>query len=189
MLQFQVDEERMAGEIYRSFGEQWKLRPFQNIPRAEARHQAALTQLAQRAGVTIAPTTAVGRYATPEIQARYEALIARGRDSEVEALKVGALIEEQDIADLRVLVATTDNADLRAVAAALEAGSRHHLRAFVRNLKARGVAYESQVLPAEEVVEIIQGGRLGRDAASRRPGSGRHRGDERRAGEIVTPEA
>lgn len=189
-LQFQIDEERMAGEIYRRLGEQWQARPFQNIPRAEARHHAALVQLAGRAGMAVEKETVPGRYLTPEVQARYDALMARGGGSLVDALKVGAFVEEQDIADLRAMMATTDNADLKTVAAALEAGSHNHLRAFVRNLKARGVSYEPQVLPAEEFSGIIANDRgHGGRAASLRPGPGRRHGGGRLAGTIATPPA
>jgi len=68
---------------------------------------------------------------------------------------VGALVEEQDIADLRAMVQATDNEDLRAAAAVLEAGSRNHLNAFVRNLRTRGVTYEPQVLTSADYGEIV----------------------------------
>lgn len=163
MLQFQIDEERMAGEIYRSLGELWDLLVFDNIQRAEARHQAALELLAERAGLAVATETEAGRYLTAEVQARYDALIDLGRSSADAALKVGAFVEEQDIVDLRILVATTDSAELQAIVATLEAGSRNHLRAFVRTLAARGIAYEPQVLSQEELAEIMAGDNRGRD--------------------------
>jgi hypothetical protein len=168
-LRFQIDEERMAGELYRTFGEKHDVRPFKNIPRAEARHRELLENLATRAGLIPARPTTAGRYETPAIQARYDALLARGQVSLVEALKVGALVEEQDIADLRALVATTDNPELKSVVSALEQGSRHHLNAFVRNLRARGIDYVPQVLTPAEVAEITVAapGRSGRRRANR----------------------
>ncbi|MCF7688907.1 MAG: DUF2202 domain-containing protein [Cephaloticoccus sp.] len=154
-LSFQIDEERMAGEIYRTLGKQWSLRPFINIPRAEDRHQALLVSLATRAGLPPVGETTPGKFQTPEVQARYDALVKRGEVSLLEALQVGALIEEQDIADLRAMVHSTGSADLKSAATVLEAGSRNHLRAFVRNLCARGVEYEPRILSAEEYVEIV----------------------------------
>lgn len=159
-LRFQLDEERMAGELYVAFGKKHAARPFTNIPRAEARHREILQQLATRAGLTVA-AAAAGRYETAAIQARHDALWARGQASLIEALKVGALVEEQDIADLRALAATTDHPDLRAAVAVLERGSRHHLAAFVHNLRARGVDYEAQVLPPGELAQLISAGRDG----------------------------
>lgn len=154
-LRFQLDEERMAGELYLALGEMHAARPFTNIPRAEARHRELLQNLAARAGLPIPAATVAGRYETAAIQARYDALLARGRGSPLEALKVGALVEEQDIADLRALAITTDQAELKAAIAALERGSQHHLNAFVRNLEARGVSYAPQVLDAEVYAALI----------------------------------
>jgi len=154
-LSFQIDEERMAGEIYRTLGKQWSLHPFISIPRAEDRHQALLTSLATRTGLPAGGETTPGKFQTPEVQARCDLLVSRGGTSLVEALKVGALVEEQDIADLRAMVQATDNEDLRAAAAVLEAGSRNHLNAFVRNLRTRGVTYEPQVLTSADYGEIV----------------------------------
>lgn len=165
-LRFQIDEERMAGELYQAFGEKQDAMPFKNIPRAEARHRQLLENLATRAGLVPAKTTAAGRFETPAVQARYDALLARGQASLIEALKAGALVEEQDIADLRVLAAATDSPELKSAVTALEQGSRHHLNAFVRNLRARGIDYVAQVLTPAEVAEITA-------AAPGRPGRGR----------------
>lgn len=165
-LLFQIDEERMAGELYRAFGEKQDVMPFKNIPRAEARHHQLLLDLAHRAGLAPDGTVTPGRFATAAIQARYDALLARGQTSLIDALKTGALVEEQDIADLRGLAATTDSPELKSVVTALEQGSRHHLNAFVRNLRARGVEYVAQVLAPAEVAEITA-------ATPGRPGRGR----------------
>jgi hypothetical protein len=153
-LLYQIDEERMAGELYRAFGEKFAARPFSNIPPAEARHQQLLENLATRAGLTPAKATTPGRYATPAIQARYDALLAQGQTSLIEALTVGALVEEQDIADLRVLAATTDSPEVKSVMTVLEQGSRHHLNAFGRNLRSHGVDYVAKILTPAEVAEI-----------------------------------
>lgn len=171
-LRFQIDEERMAGELYRTFGEKQEVMPFRNIPRAEARHRQLLENLATRAGLAAAKPTTAGHFETPAIQARYDALLARGQASPIEALQVGALVEEQDIADLRALAATTDSPELKAATTALEQGSRHHLNAFVRNLRARGIDYVAQVLTPAEVAEITAAapgrpGRLGQPGRRR----------------------
>ncbi len=171
-LQFQVDEERMAGELYLALGEKHAARPFRNIPRAEARHRELLQNLAARAGLPAPAVTATGCYETAVIQARYDALLERGQASLIDALRVGALVEEQDIADLRALAATTDHPEMLAAIAALQRGSQHHLRAFVRNLRARGVDYEAQVLPPAEVARLISAGRNGQRNPSR-PHAGR----------------
>ncbi len=158
-LLFQIDEERMAGELYRAFGKQWSARPFKNIPRAEDRHHALLLGLAARAGLSPVGATTAGRFEMAAVQTRYDNLLASGEASLISAFKAGALLEEQDIADLQTLVAATDNEDLKSVATILEAGSRNHLRAFVRNLRSRGIEYAPQILPEDEFDRIIGAGR------------------------------
>lgn len=170
-LRFQIDEERMARELYTAFGAQWDLRPFEQIPEAESRHEAALRALAARAGVT-GPAATPGKFGTAAVQKRYDTLLARGRESAEAALRAGAFVEEQDIADLRTLAATTDNAEMKQVVVALEQASGHHLAAFVRNLEARGVTYVPQVLNAEEFAALSAKG-------GHRAGGGRNRGGRR----------
>lgn len=152
-LFFQIDEERMARELYTAFGAKWGARPFQNIPHAEARHEAVLQALAKRAGLAETEATP-GRFATAEVQRRYDALLAQGMKSATDALQAGAFVEEQDIADLRALAATTDSTELKQAVVALERASGHHLSAFVRQL---GAGYKAQVLPAADVAALTGG--------------------------------
>jgi len=72
-----------------------------------------------------------------------------------DALKVGALIEETDIRDLKERLEQTDNEDVKLVFQNLLCGSENHLRAFIRLLKAYGIEYSPQVLSQEEFDEIV----------------------------------
>jgi len=153
-LRFQIDEERMARELYTAFAEKWGLQPFKMIPQSEARHEGILRQLAVRAGVA-APTAVAGKFDSQEVQLRYDALLALGLESADSALRASAFVEEQDIADLDTLLAATDSPDLKAAANSLRHGSTNHLRAYVGTLKARGVTYEPKVLATEEFTAII----------------------------------
>lgn len=153
-LRFQIDEERMARELYTAFGTKWGLQPFKMIPQSEARHEAVLRQLAVRAGAT-APVATAGLFETGEVQLRFDALFALGLESADSALRAAAFVEEQDIADLDTLIAATDSPALKEAATALRNASTHHLRAFVGTLKARGVTYEPKLLKAEEFTAIV----------------------------------
>jgi hypothetical protein len=165
-LLFQIDEERMARELYAAFGEKWDLRPFRNIVQAESRHEAVLRALAKRAGLGL-PETVAGRFSTAAVQERYDTLLVRGLQSAQAALQTGALVEEQDIADLRVLAKSTDNVELRQAVAALERASGHHLSAFVRNI---GAGYTAQVLPAADVIALTSQNEQGNPSAARSGG-------------------
>lgn len=154
-LFFQIDEERMAMELYQAFGAKWGLQPFANIPKAETRHQAMLRQLAVRAGLA-APTVVAGRFDSEEVQKRYDSLLVLGLESADSALRVGAYVEEVDIADLDKMI-SADNAALKEVGTALRTASGHHLRAFVTMLASRGITYTPQLLPAETYQSLVNG--------------------------------
>jgi len=170
-LLFQIDEERMAGELYRAWGAKWDLVPFAHIPLAEARHETVLRQLATRAGLAL-PAAVPGHFASAEVQKRHDDLLPLGLVSADGALRAAAYVEEVDIADLRTLLASTDNAAWQEIAAMLETASGHHLGAFVGLLAARGVTYVPQLLPAADYQAILDR----RGALGRGRGWGRGRG-------------
>jgi hypothetical protein len=178
-LLFQIDEERMARELYTALGAKWGLTPFTRIPQAEARHESVLRQLATRAGLAL-PTAVAGRFDDPEVQKRYDALLALGLESADSALRVGAYVEEVDIADLNTLIATTDSTALKDTATALKTASGHHLTAFVGSLQARGITYAPQVLAAEAYQASLNAEGRGQ-GRGREPGSGQGHGWGRRS--------
>lgn len=134
------EEEKLAFDVYQVLYERWQLPVFDNIGRAEATHMASVEALLDRYGLTDpAAGMAVGSFRDPEIQALYDSLVAQGSESLVDALTVGATIEDLDIADLRARA--TDTPDIALVYANLEKGSRNHLRAFAAQLDGQGVGY------------------------------------------------
>ena len=151
LLLEQLADEGLAARVYRELGEHYPLHPFQNIPRAEDSHATALRTFLKSAGVDVGslPPSA-------ENGLQRDALITQGIPSEIDALKVGALIEERDITDLRKLATTITEPEAVSLIQQLESGSHHHLNAFVRNLKKRGVSYEPQVLSRTDFDAIIE---------------------------------
>ena len=90
------------------------------------------------------------------MQALYDKLVAQGSKSEVEALKVGATIEDLDIHDLETALADgIDNQDIALVYGNLTKGSRNHLGAFTTQLKAHGVEYEAQYIAQADLEAIV----------------------------------
>jgi hypothetical protein len=105
---------------------------------------------------------------------KFLALVERGRTDALEALHVGAFIEELDMVDIvgcpAAIVDTSDAIDegecgldytnkkpLKTMYTHLLEGSKDHLRAYVRNIEAiigEG-NYVAQVLTQEEVDEIL----------------------------------
>jgi len=98
---------------------------------------------------------AEGVFVNTDLQALYDALILQGSPSLIDALCVGAAIEEIDISDIQNLVdALEGNEDIALVYESLMKGSRNHLRAFVDNLASQAVDYAPQYL-SQEVYDAI----------------------------------
>ncbi|WP_148882452.1 DUF2202 domain-containing protein [Thermococcus aciditolerans] len=155
-LLYMVEEEKLARDVYLTLYEQWDLPVFSNIARSEQMHMDAVLSLIEKYNLT-APETLdeVGVFQNDDLQALYDQLVEMGSVSQEDALKVGALIEETDIKDLEDWIAQTDNEDIKQVYENLMAGSENHLRAFAGQLEVMGVDYTAQVLPGEQVDEIL----------------------------------
>ena len=156
-IRFALEEERVAHDLYVAASAKWSLPVFAQIAGAETQHAAALTAVASRMGVA-PPPAQPGTYAHPDLQALYDQLRALLEESPTAALRVGALVEETDIADLRQLLATTTDPATLTVLGNLERASLRHLAAFVRQLAAAGVTYAPQVLTPSEFALVVQAG-------------------------------
>jgi hypothetical protein len=153
-LRWMREEEKLARDVYLALADLWDVRVFANIARSEQSHMDAVETLLDRYGLED-PVGAnpAGVFSDPEIQGLYDALLARGRTSLVEALAVGATIEDLDIVDLRERA--TDVPDIARVYANLEMGSANHLRAFVTNLERRGASYAPAYLSQADFDAIV----------------------------------
>jgi len=157
-LLFMREEEKLAHDVYVTLYEKWGFRVFNNISYSEQRHTEAVLTLLNYYGIEdIVGDNPIGVFVNEELQALYDTLVVTGNLSEVEALKVGALIEEVDIVDLEDELALTEKEPIITVYNNLLKGSENHLRAFVRNLNRWGVDYEPQVLGTDVFNAIING--------------------------------
>lgn len=151
-----IEEERLARDLYLLAADQWKLRVFSNVAAAESRHETALLQVAASAGIPV-PARQSGVYASPDVQRLWADLLPLVTQTETGALRAAALVEETDLADLQRLRMLATDEGTRAVLSNLERASRFHLQAFVRNLQARGVSYQPQVLTADQFSAAMRG--------------------------------
>lgn len=131
MLTFMVQEEKMARDLYLELADQYGVRQFTNIARAEQKHMDAVRVLLDRYGIAD-PTVgdAIGEFDNPDIQALYDELLAKGMTSLSKAAKVGITVEKVDIADLNDALADSPAADITQVLQSLRSGSYNHLTAF-----------------------------------------------------------
>jgi len=154
---FMREEEKLARDVYLYLYEVHPLRPFLNISKSEQAHMDAIKYLID----TYELEDPVGEnqegvFQNPELQQLYNELIKTGSESREEALKVGALIEEIDIIDLRTeLEETAKNEDVIRVFDNLCQASERHLKAFVRVLSLYDVEYTPVELGQEEFDSIL----------------------------------
>ena len=133
-LRYMIEEEKLAGDVYRSFGALYPtIMPFKNIPRSEDMHVATLVGQANAIGLDVSDLTslAAGQFQNPTLQSLYLNLVAQGSTSSFAALTVGKNIELLDIADLtaaRALIPT--DSTLYASYGSLMNASYNHLNAF-----------------------------------------------------------
>lgn len=156
-LLYMREEEKLARDVYITLYQKYGIRVFNNISKAEQTHTDAIKLLLEKYNLTDpVQNDTIGVFVNQDLQNLYNQLIETGNVSDVEALKVGAAIEEIDILDLvKVINNVVDNQDINFVYNNLKKGSENHLRAFVKNLSMRGVTYSPVYLDIETYNAII----------------------------------
>lgn len=151
---FMREEEKLALDVYQELYDVWGLPIFDNIAGAEQTHTDSVQTLLNRYDIQDpALDQRAGVFTNPDLQALYDDLVARGSESSTEALLVGALIEDLDIADLQARA--SDDPAVALVFSNLEMGSRNHLRAFVRQLDANGATYTPSYISQADFDAIV----------------------------------
>ncbi len=150
------EEEKLARDVYLTLYEMWGLQVFKNIAASEQRHMNAMLRLIEAYGLEDPAQDQVGVFTNPELQELYNQLIEMGSRSVVDAILVGALIEETDIVDIQKWINVTDNPDVVQTYQNLMNGSANHLRAFSSQYeRITGEQYQPQILSAETYLQLI----------------------------------
>jgi len=161
-ISYMGNEERLAYDVYNKLYAEWGTKQFTNIAnKSEVKHIAAVQQLVQKYKMsddmnftnvdlpalgymnTSVEEMKAGTYDISEIQALYDDLIAQGSTSEIDALKVGCMVEVIDISDLDkyiVLAEESNASDVIETFNFLRKGSYNHYWAFDKGLKNKGVS-------------------------------------------------
>lgn len=154
-LVYMREEEKLARDVYRVLGSLWGL-PFTNIVESEQRHMEAVRVVLDRYNVSDPVTDdAVGVFKNPILTRLYETLVAKGMTSRMEALIVGATIEELDIADIEKYLRDTNTHGIVSVYEELARGSRNHLRAFDANISVEGGVFTPQYISLDAYNNIV----------------------------------
>mgnify|MGYP001820052065 CR=1 FL=1 len=157
-LVFMREEEKLARDVYIYLYETWGQKTFDNIAASEQTHTDAMLELLHKYGIDDpVGDNAEGVFVDQNLQGLYDTLTATGSASLIDALLVGAAIEEIDLIDIKHLVDELDgNDDIRQAYENLIAGSENHLRAFVRVLEQQGITYTPGHLSQEEYDAIVK---------------------------------
>lgn len=151
------EEEKLARDVYLALYEIHGLNIFNNISSSEQTHTDAVLALLERYSLTDpVGENATGVFENVDLQQLHDALVAQGTNSLLDALYVGAEIEELDIADIENLkLQVVDNDDIILVYGNLLKGSRNHLRSFYRQIESNGGTYTPTHITQTQFDEIV----------------------------------
>ena len=160
-ISYMGNEERLAYDVYNRLYSEWGTKQFTNIAtKSEYKHITAVQKLVQKykmsddTNFTNIDLPALGYMNTPiedmkagtydiaKIQNLYDDLVSKGLASEVDALKVGCMVEVTDVNDLDedIKLAQESNAtDVEEIFNFLRDGSYNHYWAFNKGLTKKGI--------------------------------------------------
>lgn len=153
-LLFMLEEEKLARDTYEYLDKTWGLNQFANIKKSEQTHMNAIENLLKQSNTSYT-ILSEGVFSDPDLQAFYDTFKVDGAKSVVDALKIGATIEDLDIKDLEDFILDTDNAQIINVYQSLQCGSRNHLRSFMKGLDKNGGTYTPQFITQDEFNSIV----------------------------------
>jgi len=154
-LLFMLEEEKLARDTYEYLDDLYGINQFSNIKLSEQSHMNAVAKLLDQYNIdyTILP---YGEFESQEMQDFYDQFVEKGQIDAMNALEVGATIEDLDIVDLDEFIEATSNTSIISVFESLQCGSRNHLRSFVSVIENSNETYDPQFLSIEAYNEIIE---------------------------------
>jgi hypothetical protein len=155
MLNYRREEEKFARDVYLAMYELYSIPIFRNISKSEQHHMNQVLCLLQHYNLPDPASPDTGVFNNSELQQLYDDLIVQGNLSLVEALTVGATIEDKDIFDLETDMTNTTNPAILNIFGRLSCASGNHIRSFSAWLTNQGVTYIPQYISQEEYDAII----------------------------------
>ena len=133
MLTFIVQEEKLAHDLYVQLASTSGAQQFANIVNSESTHISLVQGLLVSYNI-VDPTVglAEGEFLDQDLQALYDSLLTSGSVDRAGAIAAGIAVEEKDIADIEVMLASELPSDVASVLERLLSGSQNHLAAFQR---------------------------------------------------------
>jgi len=154
-IKFLREEEKLARDVYLFSFDKYADPIFSSISQSEQLHMDNVLALLNEYEIVDSASTERGVFNDELLQNLYNSLIMQSDLSLVDALTVGAIIEDLDIKDLEELHLSSNNDDIIQVCETLECGSRNHMRIFTNQLALNNTYYTPIYISLEEYNEII----------------------------------
>lgn len=152
---FMREEEKLARDVYLYAYDIYGDKIFNNISKSEQTHMDKMLALINTYNLSDPASSERGVFTNAELQNLYNDLVSQVDLSHVDALLVGATIEDLDIRDLDRAEDDTDKTDILVTYDILICGSRNHMRGFYGQLILLGEDYTPQFISQDEFDEII----------------------------------
>ena len=150
-----AEEEKLARDVYLHAYEKYGLNISNNISKSEQVHMSKVIEILAANGIADPTHPDQGLFHNKALQELYNQLTAQVDLSLLDALLVGATIEDLDIMDIDKFIAHTTNEELITMYEKLKCGSRNHMRAYYRQIKAQNSDYTPQYISQAELDAII----------------------------------
>ncbi len=149
------EEEKLARDVYLYAFEKYGLNVSKNISNSEESHMGKVLVLLTKYGLPDPASPDRGEFNNEELQEIYNGLTAKVDSSELDALIVGAIIEDLDIRDIELFKTRTVKEDILDMYDELVCGSRNHMRAYYPQVISSGGSYTPQFITQADLDVIL----------------------------------
>ncbi len=149
------EEEKLARDVYLFSYDKYGESIFNSVASSEQKHMDKMLTLLNTYGIQDPALSERGNFTNQELQTLYNDLTTKSAISLIDALEVGATIEDLDIRDIKIFKNRATKADILDTYDKLECGSRNHMRSYYGKLLTSEVTYVAQYISATELAEII----------------------------------
>ncbi len=154
-LKFLREEEKLARDVYLYSYDKYGNAIFNSISNSEQQHMDSILTLLNKYDIEDPALSERGKFSNQILQGLYNDLTALSEKSLIDALTVGAIIEDLDIKDIEENESRTTRDDILIIYSKLKCGSRNHLRNYISQLISNGENYVPQYISLILFTEII----------------------------------
>jgi len=154
-LSFLREEEKLARDVYIFSYNKYQIEVFNSISNSEQMHMNSVLSLMNIYGIPDSASEEIGVFNNQDLQDIYDSLIIQSDISSLEALTVGAIIEDLDINDIDLFINNTTKEDILTVYDKLTCGSKNHIRSYTSQLESNGITYIPQFISVDYYTTIL----------------------------------